>query len=477
MGNGITSIGAYVPRLRLSRKAIAAAHRWMAPSLAAATKGERTFCSWDEDPITMAVEAARDCLGTDRPDLGALVMASTTMPYADMSNASIVAAALDLGGNLRASESTGSQRAGTLALIQALKHDSDEETLIIASDRMQAKPASPQEMSVGAGAAAVLVGREDPIATYLGAASVSANFADHLRSAEREDSYFWEERWIRDEGYAKIVPQAVSAALATAGVGIGDIQHFVMPSLLRDGAAQTAKRIGCNGIVADGLDLECGQTGAAHAFLMLAKVLETAEAGEKILLVGFGQGADAIVLEASGRRSAGRGITAALADKIVTDDYMRLLSFYDRIDLEWGMRAETAEKAALTNAWRVDEQLSAFKAGVCGKCGTIQFPQLPFCVTPGCNAPREQFDQVSLADQPAKVLTYTADWLSYHPAPPLYVGFVQFDNGARLYMETTDVTAEAMDVGLPLRMVFRIKKIDPRNGFRRYFWKATPDRI
>ena len=55
---GITGYGGYVPRLRMQRSAISAAHRWMAPGLRG--KGHRAFCSWDEDSITMAVEAARD---------------------------------------------------------------------------------------------------------------------------------------------------------------------------------------------------------------------------------------------------------------------------------------------------------------------------------------------------------------------------------------------------------------------------------
>ena len=32
----------------------------MAPSLRGLAKGQRAFCSWDEDSVTMAVEAARD---------------------------------------------------------------------------------------------------------------------------------------------------------------------------------------------------------------------------------------------------------------------------------------------------------------------------------------------------------------------------------------------------------------------------------
>jgi 3-hydroxy-3-methylglutaryl CoA synthase len=58
---GILSFGAYLPRARLQRKAIAAANSWFAPGLRGLAKGERSICNWDEDSITMGVEAARDC--------------------------------------------------------------------------------------------------------------------------------------------------------------------------------------------------------------------------------------------------------------------------------------------------------------------------------------------------------------------------------------------------------------------------------
>ena len=109
MAVGITGFGAYLPRLRLERAAIAAAHRWMAPSLKGAAKGNRAFCSWDEDVVTMAVEAARECLtGQDRAGVQALHLASTSFPYADLSNAVIVASALGLGPDVQTSNAAGS---------------------------------------------------------------------------------------------------------------------------------------------------------------------------------------------------------------------------------------------------------------------------------------------------------------------------------------------------------------------------------
>jgi 3-hydroxy-3-methylglutaryl CoA synthase len=452
----------------------------MAPSLAGAAKGIRAFCSWDEDAITMAVEAGRDCLrGRDRDRVKSLVLASTTLPYADLQNAAIVAGALGLRPEIATADMAGGQRSATTALIAALRK-ADGESLLIASDKPHAKPASAQELYFGAGSAAVTVGSEGILAKLLGHASVAAYFVDHFRASDAETDYFWEERWVRDEGYAKIAPRAIKAALDNAGVGITDIAHFVMPSLFRGAAQAVAKSIGFTGAVADGLDAECGYAGAAHAFMMLTHVLEHAEAGQRILLIGFGQGADALVLEATGERASNplwRGVSTSLSDRYITDDYLRMLSFQGDIDLEWGMRAEKAGKAALTEAYRNAHQLSSFNAGRCRACGTVQFPQLAYCVNPTCKAPASQFEATSLADEPAKILTFTADWLSYHPAPPLYVGFVQFENGARLLMETIDAPSDAIDVGVPLRMVFRIKERDRVRGFNRYFWKATPVQI
>jgi 3-hydroxy-3-methylglutaryl CoA synthase len=471
---GITAFGAYIPRLRIDRAIIADAHRWAMPGLRAQAKGSRAFTSWDEDAITMAVEAARDALGgKGSAEIAALRLASTTMPYADMQNAAIVAGALGAPAEAASSDASGSQRAGTSMLLQALR--STQASLVIASDAPKAKPGSSQELSFGAGAAAFSVGSQGVIAKLLGAATVTEVFTDHFRAAGAASDYVWEERWVRDVGYAQIVPAAVKAALADAGIGLSDVQHFVMPSYLRGAADGVAKTLKFAGTVASGLDDGVGYAGAAHALLMLAHALEQAKPGERILLVGFGQGADALVFEATdaiGAARPARGVSGAIADGLATDSYLRMLSFQDGIDLEWGMRAEKSGKTPLTEQYRSAGQMEAFVAGKCGDCGTIQFPQLQFCVN--CHAPAARFEGVSLVDQPAKVLTSTADWLSYHPAPPLHVGFVQFDNGARVLMEMVDIGEQGVETGQPLRMVYRIKEIDRQRGYNRYFWKSTP---
>ena len=117
---GIRSFGAYLPRLRLERSAIAVATGWATGNRGGKPKGSRSYCAWDEDSLTMAVEAARDCLaGSDRSDLTSLAFASTTHPFADRSNAGVVAAALNLPESVRGFDASGNLRSGVGALLQA----------------------------------------------------------------------------------------------------------------------------------------------------------------------------------------------------------------------------------------------------------------------------------------------------------------------------------------------------------------------
>ena len=476
MSFGITAWGAYIPRLRLERAVIAATHAWMAPSLKGLAKGRRAYCCWDEDVVTMAVEAARECLGSrDRAKIREIDLATTTAPTADLQSSAIVAVALRLQHTVRALDFGGSQRAGVAALattLQAAKHS----TLIIGSERPRARPASVQEMQYGAGAAAFLLGTDDVAAEVIGCASSTTLLVDHFRAAGAPYDYFWEERWIRDEGYLKIGAAAVRAALADAKLPAADVTKFIFPSPSKGVADAIARAVGLPAnCVADPLDVDCGFVGAAQSLLMLANVLDQASAGDVIVVAGFGQGSDVLVLRTTDAVVAARPartVSNALSSGVTVRSYAQMASFYDEITPDWGMRAERDTKTALTEQYRSSDQINGFVAGKCSSCGQVQFPQLAYCVN--CRAPASALAPVSLAEEGARVLTYTADMLTYHPSPPLYLGFAQFDLGARLLMEFVDVQPETFEVGTRLRMRFRIKERDQTRGFYRYFWKAAP---
>src|SRR5262249_58189755 len=106
--------GAESPCGGLPRKAIAETHGWFNPALKGQAKGERAFCNWDEDPVTMAVEAARDALARrDRTSIAALRFASTTYPFLDRLHSGIVAGALNLSEVVYAIEVAAAERAAT----------------------------------------------------------------------------------------------------------------------------------------------------------------------------------------------------------------------------------------------------------------------------------------------------------------------------------------------------------------------------
>jgi uncharacterized OB-fold protein len=52
---------------------------------------------------------------------------------------------------------------------------------------------------------------------------------------------------------------------------------------------------------------------------------------------------------------------------------------------------------------------------------------------------------------------------------------VEFEEGGRMTVEFTDLEPEDIEVGAPMRMMFRIKAVDEMRGFSKYFWKAVPE--
>jgi len=186
---GIVSYGGYIPRLRLDRMSIYQHIGWLAPATVMVAQGERAMCNWDEDSLTMAVAASRDCLvGVDKSRVDAVYLASTTLPFADRLNAGIAATALNLREDILTADFTSALKAGTTAVIAALesiKSGEKNNILVAASDRRETRAGSFYEMWFGDGAAALLLGSENLIAEFKGSFSVSDVSIKKKRRARR----------------------------------------------------------------------------------------------------------------------------------------------------------------------------------------------------------------------------------------------------------------------------------------------------
>lgn len=479
---GITSYGAHIPKLRLNRMSIVENMGWFAPAIVMVAQGERSYCNWDEDSLTMAVAAATDCLkNMDKQSVDSIFLCSTTLPFNDRLNAGILKTALNLHDQVSAADITSSVRAGTIGLVQALevvKNRGKKQALVAATDKRKAKTAYFYEMWFGDGAAAVLTGRDNVIAEYLGSYTVTHDFVDHYRGSDSDFDYMWEERWTRDQGYSNIIPEAVNGLFNTLSMTMDDVDHFAFPCFFAAEHSKIAAKLGASPEkIINNMHDVCGETGAAHPLMMLITALEKASPGDTILAAGFGQGSDALlfkVTDAIKDLPERNGVSGCLKNGKTVSSYTKFLKFRDLIDTEMGIRAEAPTQTAMTVLWRKRDMLLGMVGGRCTDCGTPQFPKADICINPACRKKDTQ-QPYEFADKPAYVKSFTGDLLAVSVDPPAIYGMVEFEDGGRYMADFTDCEMDDVAVGQPVTLSFRKRYVDRERGFSGYFWKAIPE--
>lgn len=466
MSSGISAIGGYLPLLRLDRKAAARELAWS--GLPMPRSGTRAVADWDEDALTMAVEAARPLCAGSAPE--ALRFASTSAYFTDRAQSGIALDALALPRTVRTSDAANSRRAATSALLDALLGGRDE--VITAGEQRPTQPGSAAQLSFGDGAAAVRTGPGAP-ARLLGHASHSHDLVDRYASREHPFSYLYEERFVRDVAVAEVLVPVIQAACAAAGIAPAQLAHVAVHEPVGSSWRAAAKALGCKATNhCEAVSDSAGDLGAAHALFGLGLALGAAKPGDFVLLVGFGSGADAMIFEVTGPVPGASAMAAALKEGQILASYSRFLSLTGSVELDWGMRAEFEQKAQATVLERVGRDMIGFIGGR-DSSGNVQFPKSAFPVNPALSE-TQTLEAVRLADLEATVVSVTADRLNFSPDPPFDFGLVQFENGARVLMEMVNRPAEGFRVGDRVRMRLRIKSQNRRLGFRTYFWKAAP---
>lgn len=477
---GITSYGAYIPLLRINRKTIFAATGWStsAPSL----PGEKAVANYDEDSLTMAVAAAIDCLGgLGREKVDSVYFATTTPPYRERQNAGIIATALDLRHDIRTCDFSDSTKAGTGALLaacDAARAGSEKNIIVCASDCRLGKAGSPQETMFGEGAAALLVGNSDVVATLEGSYSLTYDFMDQWRMDGDKYNRMWEDRWVRDEGYTKFIPEAIAGLLKKYKLDIKDFAKVVFPCIYLREHQAIARQLKLDAPqVQQELLGSVGDTGTAHPLMMLVAALEDAKPGDKILVASYGNGSDALFFQVTEQIKdirERRGIKKHMASRKELANYPKYSSFRDVVPMEMGFRGEVGG-TRVSMAWRERKTILGLCGARCRRCGTPQYPYQRVCVNPRCGA-IDEMDYYRFSDKKGKIFSYTSDSLAFSASPPEMYGVVEFEGGGRFAFNLTDCEPEALKVDMPVEMTFRRKYVDYWRGIHGYFWKATPPR-
>lgn len=478
---GIRSYGGYVPRYRLNKMVIFGAMGWLNPANIMNAQGEKAVANFDEDSVTMGAAAAMDCVtGFDRSEIEGIYFATTTASYRERLMANLISGALATSESVRTADFGGGLKAGTTALLAALDAaagGSANNIVVTAADCRLGKMASVQELMFGDGAGAMLVGTDDVIAEYKGSFSTGHDFVDHMRGAETKYDRQWEERWIRDVGFGQFIPEAINGLCEKVGLAPTDFDKVIYPCYYGGARKALNKTFGFEPEkIQDNLQAVIGDTGTAQPLLMLAKALEDANPGDKLMLISYGSGCDAIffeVTDAIKKLAPRRGVSGCLARRADLDNYQKYLVWRGMVPAELGLRSEEQKWTRWTLMWRSHKAILGLVGSKCLGCGEPQFPPQRICVNPKCGSV-DRTEPIVLSDKGGKVFSFTSDMLAASINPPAMYGAVDFNGGGRYVFDFTDCTIDDLAVGKDVEFSFRIKHRDNVHDITNYFWKAVP---
>lgn len=468
--SGIVAYGSYVPFNRLQRATIGAAME------SRGGKGERAVASYDEDSITMAVEASQSALANlDSDSIQSVYFASTSGPYQEKLNAATVHAALRLNASARALDFAGSVRVGLGSLIMANESASVSGNALVAhADVRMGLPEGAAESNGGDGAAAFVLGTENVLAEVVATYSETLEHQALWRVPGEIAPKTWEDRFGLTQIYGPLLSRGAAGILEKSGLQASDLSTVIIDSPNPRAAAALMKSAGFTPEqVEDTQAGEVGHTGVAHAGLMLAAALDRAKQGQKILVLSVSDGVDAVILETTAAIESFKP-TATVKQLVESKRndlaYTRYLKWRGLLESEPPRRPDPARPAG-PPSFRANDWKFGFMGSECTACNTRHLPPQKVCVN--CGAVNEMVE-VPYAQETGKVATFTLDRLAYHMQPPMIMAIIDFDCGGRVELEVTDCEPDRVAIGNELTLTFRC--LYTADGVHNYFWKARPSR-
>lgn len=467
---GIISYGVHVPKHRLSRSVIA--DHWGSRGL----PGERAVANYDEDSLTMAVAAARDCLNkTDTPRVDALYFASTTAPYKEKQSAALIAAVLACDAQTRTIDFGNSLRSGTSAItaaVNAVACGSIETALVCISDMRLAHPKSFHEMLFGDGAVALLIGKENLIAEVEHITSVFDEIQDTWRSDKDLFIRTAEARFAEDYGYGRVVKNAVFQILKKCNLKPEDFTSICSNFSNAKLAMKLFAGLGFDPKqqLSSDLHQSIGDTGAALSVMYLAAALEQSKPGQRILIANYGSGCDVMCVKTIDKIASRASVTRQLENKLALDSYSKYLVWRELIDVQPPARPPVNERQPTPAAqFRETKGELTLSGTQCEACGTPQYPPQRVCMI--CKT-KDQFTPYNFSNLKGKVTTFSHDHIMETLDPPVTLTVVDFDGGGRIMCDMTDRDPEKVEVGMDVEMTFR--KLYYVGGIYNYWWKCKP---
>ncbi|MFX1275654.1 MAG: OB-fold domain-containing protein [Promethearchaeota archaeon] len=473
---GIKAYGAYLPKNLLSRDLIGKA--WDFPII----PGSKAVASIDEDTITMAVEAGLDCLtGIDPKTIDGLFFATTTQVYTEKDSASLIATVLDLREDIITIDFTDSLKAGTTAITRAIdtiKANVDVKSiLVIAADMRTPEPSTMWEYGFADGAAAVLIVEEEilPISVddYY---SISANITGPWKRTEKDKFIRTFEPKTDAQFYVNSIKKVIIEILNRNNLNPEDIGHAAFyynnPRL----HARVAKSLKFpQGVAQNGLFFQIGDLGTPMPLMLLISALKRPKPNAKVILAGYGDGADAILMQVKDKK-----MVRELSKSHVALGYQKNMEILDNYNVFINNKKllekdRYTRKSSAVIVWRETDSIYQMYGNKCKICGLVQYPRmLTSCYE--CRT-TNKFEKIKLKLK-GTVFTYTLDHLiggNYYDTPvPRCV--IDLDGGGRILLDMTEIKNPEKDVKIGMRVELTFRRIHEGAEFINYYWKCRPER-
>ncbi|MGD0791597.1 MAG: OB-fold domain-containing protein [Terriglobales bacterium] len=463
---GIVGHAIRIPAYRIAREEIARA--WQTSSAA----GHKRAVRFDEDALTLAAAAALDCRSSlGGAEIDGLFLASTTAPYLERSNASLIAALCDLPEKCSTLDLAASLRGGTSGLRLALTglNSGSSATIICAGECREAEPGSAEEMLYSDGGAAIAAGTQNVIAELIADATAYDDFFDAVRRDRDLHVTSFASKFSIDRGYIAPITKVVGDVLRQAGKSAKDIAKLAVPSPDRRAHQQLARKLGFNEAQLQDIQFDDGGiTGTAMPLALLSIALESAKPGDLLLVAGYGNGADAMLFRATDYITSYKLHSPSSVQKAVAIDY-KSYTMYRRAR-EFFRSADQGLEISNIFYAKEEPQIVRLHGSACRHCGTRQFPVAQVCV--GCKK-GDGLEEAALA-RTGTIYTFSVDTLYPSPFPPTVMAVVELDGGARIYCEVVDVAPSEVKIGMSVELTLR--KLKEGGGLYHYYWKCSPRR-
>lgn len=279
----------------------------------------KSIANLSEDTTTIATEAAENALRMAQIDpklIRSVALGTESKPYAVGLSARHVASFTGMGENVFVADVEAACNPGMVAvnyIMSQIKSGTIDYGMAIGADVSQAPVGDALEYSTGAGAAAMVMGRENLVATIEDMAPFSSLSLDFWRRDGRPvPKHFG--RTTVDIYISHVVGAMEELLRRHPNLKLSDFDYITfhqpsgyMPLKVCKSLAQPNIEIGCDPEVRDRLRitqddierkikpwftvLETGNTYAASTPIAIANILDHAKPGEKILATSYGSGA------------------------------------------------------------------------------------------------------------------------------------------------------------------------------------------